>query len=146
MCVTLATGSSNLTLTLFQGAGPFPSYKEMNAWLNWKLGIAKKHQKAQLSTPEFDETHPLVFTHFDLRPENLILGKDNQLWLIDFGQSGFFPTPFEYVGMYPLWWLVLKNQLLMKLISRVVAGGYARYYQRMYVAIEWVLWRGYMVR
>ena len=73
----------------------------MTLFLNKKLGIAKgyKHHRVPETTPRFDNTHPLVFTHFDLRPDNVMLGTDNCVWLIDFWGSGFYPVPFEHVSM-----------------------------------------------
>ncbi|KAK0430978.1 hypothetical protein EV421DRAFT_1743546 [Armillaria borealis] len=54
------------------------------------------------------ETHPggplpddgtLVFSHVDLALRNVIMGKDGQLWLIDFATVGFYPKWFEYINM-----------------------------------------------
>jgi hypothetical protein len=42
---------------------------------------------------------PLVFTHNDLNMRNILLDNDGQLWIVDWGFSGFFPAWFEYLGM-----------------------------------------------
>ncbi|KAG5651795.1 hypothetical protein H0H81_007381 [Sphagnurus paluster] len=47
----------------------------------------------------FIDDAPLVFTHNDLCPRNIILGEDGRLWMIDFGESGFYPPWFEYLSM-----------------------------------------------
>ncbi|KAG5651796.1 hypothetical protein H0H81_007382 [Sphagnurus paluster] len=39
----------------------------------------------------FIDDAPLVFTHNDLNPRNIILGDDGRLWMIDFEESGFYP-------------------------------------------------------
>ena len=41
----------------------------------------------------------LVFTHNDLNMRNILLDRDGQLWIVDWGWAGFYPTWFEYVGM-----------------------------------------------
>ncbi|KAK0197399.1 hypothetical protein F5146DRAFT_995084 [Armillaria mellea] len=50
-----------------------------------------------------DET--LVYSHIDLAPQNLILGEDRRLWLIDFTTAGFYPRWFKYVNMVMDAWL-----------------------------------------
>ncbi|KAG5639767.1 hypothetical protein H0H81_000047 [Sphagnurus paluster] len=47
----------------------------------------------------FTDDAPLVLTHNDLCPRNIILGDDGRLWMIDFGGSGFYPPWFEYLSM-----------------------------------------------
>ncbi len=41
----------------------------------------------------------LIYSHIDLAMQNLIVGEDSQLWLIDFTTAGFYPRWFEYVNM-----------------------------------------------
>lgn len=54
---------------------------------------------------------PLVFTHHDLAPRNLMVDSSNKLWIIDWDDAGWYPTYFEYAGMHnfyapPSWsWL-----------------------------------------
>jgi hypothetical protein len=40
-----------------------------------------------------------VFTHQDLAPRNIMIDKQNNLWLVDWECSGWYPTYFEYVAM-----------------------------------------------
>ena len=47
----------------------------------------------------FDDSAPLVFTHQDLNPRNIIVGEDGRLWLIDWAWAGYYPPWFEYVTM-----------------------------------------------
>ncbi|KAK0492174.1 hypothetical protein EDD18DRAFT_1109255 [Armillaria luteobubalina] len=61
----------------------------------------------------------LVYSHIDLALQNLILGEDSQLWLIDFTMAGFYPTWFEYMNMVidakseggpeydSIWWAII---------------------------------------
>ncbi|KAK7456421.1 hypothetical protein VKT23_010669 [Stygiomarasmius scandens] len=48
----------------------------------------------------YGDSHSLVFTHGDIHKLNIILGDDGQLWLIDWGHSGFYPRWFEYQRMF----------------------------------------------
>ena len=47
----------------------------------------------------FSITAPLFFTHQDMAPRNLMMDKKDQLWLVDWNLSGWFPIYMEYVGM-----------------------------------------------
>lgn len=40
-----------------------------------------------------------VFTHQDLAPRNILVDTHNNIWLIDWQFSGWYPKYFEYVGM-----------------------------------------------
>lgn len=85
-----------------------------------------------------------MFTHHDLQPDNLILDDKDQLWVIDFGQAGFYPEPFEYVATYSSWtgYRHYKSQISglgTTLVSTVVAGFYRSYYRTMYWAIRWAV-------
>ncbi|EPQ55443.1 kinase-like protein, partial [Gloeophyllum trabeum ATCC 11539] len=72
------------------GAGPFTTYRDLLAWLNRKL------QQSARTSPPFSDKYPLVFTHQDLCPTNLILDDSNRLWIIDWGMAGWYPSYFEY--------------------------------------------------
>jgi aminoglycoside phosphotransferase (APT) family kinase protein len=81
----------------------------LSAFFNRKLDIAKKvtfpdaHGNripcARPDSKPFDDSRPLVFTHGDLSMRNIIYGRDGRIWLVDWGQSGFYPRWFEYVSM-----------------------------------------------
>lgn len=47
----------------------------------------------------FDLIKPLVLTHFDLNMRNILLGDDGQVWIIDWGWSGYYPEWFEFLSM-----------------------------------------------
>lgn len=73
------------------GKEPFQSNAELVDWQN-RLLAKNKH-------PD-DDRHfverPLVFTHGDCSPRNLILGDDGKLWMIDWDRAGWWPDYFEY--------------------------------------------------
>ncbi|KIM19703.1 hypothetical protein M408DRAFT_30995 [Serendipita vermifera MAFF 305830] len=89
------------------GAGPFASYDDMTAWFNHKLSVNERFAPRppgtkKLDTPniaKFDMSWPLVFTHQDLCPRNIILSKDGSLCIVDWAWAGFYPAWFEYAGM-----------------------------------------------
>ncbi|KAI0320246.1 kinase-like domain-containing protein [Amylostereum chailletii] len=81
------------------GAGPFATYKEMTDWFNNRLLLIRRFHKKALNTAPFDGRSPLVLTHMDLHLRNLILGKDGQLWVIDWAEAGFYPEWFEGANM-----------------------------------------------
>ncbi|KAG2042493.1 hypothetical protein BDR03DRAFT_561130 [Suillus americanus] len=70
------------------GAGPFVSYDDLMAWFNHKLDVS---QRTPLDAPRFDNSWPVVFTHRDLCPRNILLGRDGKLHLLDWRRSGFLP-------------------------------------------------------
>ncbi|KAG1741334.1 kinase-like domain-containing protein [Suillus lakei] len=77
------------------GAGPFTSYDEMTTWLNHKLDVAQQMKRAPLDAPRFDNSWPLVFTHQDLCPRNIMLARDGKVYMVDWEGSGFYPSWFE---------------------------------------------------
>jgi len=40
-----------------------------------------------------------VFVHQDLAPRNMIVDAQNQLWIVDWGYAGFYPSYMEYLGI-----------------------------------------------
>ncbi|THH15760.1 hypothetical protein EW146_g4769 [Bondarzewia mesenterica] len=87
------------------GAGPFSSYAEMSAWYTKKrrVAIALERQWADIhkipftsKDLSFDDTVPLVFTHGDVSLNNVRVGRDGTIWLIDWAFAGAYPVFFEY--------------------------------------------------
>lgn len=82
---------------------PFASYSELSAFFNERCKMsldANKVPDHHLSRNErFDDSAPLVFTHQDINPRNIIVGEDSRLWLIDWAWAGYYPPGFEYVAM-----------------------------------------------
>ncbi|KAK0732348.1 hypothetical protein B0T21DRAFT_349370 [Apiosordaria backusii] len=85
-----------------------------------------KETCARPTTPEAS----LVFTHHDLAPRNIILEeKTNNLWLIDWDYSGYYPRYFEFAGMFgftvpPDWgWF---GKLRWKLFCWIATGWYEK--------------------
>ncbi|CAL1700404.1 unnamed protein product [Somion occarium] len=80
--------------------GPFPSFSSMVRWFNERLVVAYRFDPVPNEQPEpLKARGPLVLTHGDLVPRNIILGDDGRLWIIDWGSSGVYPIWFEYAAM-----------------------------------------------
>ncbi|KAF2757101.1 phosphotransferase family protein [Pseudovirgaria hyperparasitica] len=93
------------------GAGPFPTREIFQKWIKWKLCLSKYFKQA------LPDTLPLqcpyfVLVHGDLSPRNLILDTRNQVWLIDWGCTGFYPPIFEAAAV--------KHQVKFKSFSRLL--------------------------
>ncbi|KAF5325463.1 hypothetical protein D9619_009742 [Psilocybe cf. subviscida] len=76
--------------------GPFGSYEELTDFFNhrYQLGWKGKDQEAT-----FDDSSPLVITHNNLFPENIIVGEDDRLWVVNWASSGYYPPWFEFAGL-----------------------------------------------
>ncbi|PIL25134.1 hypothetical protein GSI_13023 [Ganoderma sinense ZZ0214-1] len=78
------------------GAGPFKSHQELVEWWNSKLPPADDPCGNPSDTGErLQADHPLVFTHGDIAPRNLIL-RDGVVWVLDWEQAGWYPAYLEY--------------------------------------------------
>jgi thiamine kinase-like enzyme len=60
---------------------------------------ARYHPEEEINIPPFDASYPLVLTHQDINPRNIILGDDRRLWLVDWTWSGFYPECWEGIAM-----------------------------------------------
>ncbi|KIM41957.1 hypothetical protein M413DRAFT_141518 [Hebeloma cylindrosporum] len=89
------------------GAGPFKPYSALTAWYNGRSrldAILLNPTIRDLSmipepTTFFDDSMPLVFTHGDISPNNIRLGNDGTIWLLDWQMAGAYPQWFEYANM-----------------------------------------------
>ncbi|KAJ4486795.1 kinase-like domain-containing protein [Lentinula lateritia] len=86
------------------GAGPFSTYAAMAAWhdhQNHRFQVLLHHQgvKKIWQYSKFDQSLPLVFCHFDLHMRNIMLDKNNRVWLIDWAFAGAYPAWFEYIPL-----------------------------------------------
>ncbi|PIL30506.1 hypothetical protein GSI_07206 [Ganoderma sinense ZZ0214-1] len=55
------------------GDGPFASYDELTAWFAHKLDVNRQIRGTPKEDLRFDSSLPLVLTHLDLHPRNIIL-------------------------------------------------------------------------
>jgi len=83
--------------------GPFASYAELSAFFNERCKMALDADQVPEDDPSrkelFDDSSPLVLTHQDINPRNIIVGEDGRLWMIDWAWAGYYPLWFEYVAM-----------------------------------------------
>jgi thiamine kinase-like enzyme len=110
-------------------AGPFQTHADLVKWLNHKMEIAPG------SAEPFTDNYRLVFTHQDLAPRNLLVDEANQLWMIDWEFSGWYPAYFEYACVASL-----VQPIPQDWISEVLAflDSYGREYNSLR-AIQWAL-------
>lgn len=101
------------------GEGPFSTYAELSEYYAARLESTRRRAEAMKKPPPdltpFDNSTPLVMTHhgiffnhpsvsydlcyLDLNERNIILGDDNQLWIIDWQHAGYYPEWFEYSAL-----------------------------------------------
>jgi thiamine kinase-like enzyme len=65
----------------------FTCVADLEAWLNKRLAV--RDMSIDL------DSHPLVLCHMDLCRRNMILGKNNTIYLLDWAFSGLYPRFFE---------------------------------------------------
>ncbi|KAH8111354.1 hypothetical protein DFH11DRAFT_1614748 [Phellopilus nigrolimitatus] len=102
--------------------GPFNSKSELAMWFNKALRHAHSMYPYNPPALPFDESAPLVLTHGDLTPRNIILGDDGKVWIIDWGCSGVYPRWFEVSSMV----LDSMQPRSWMWASRFAAGWYYR--------------------
>ena len=75
-----------------EGSGPFVSHQHLVKWLN---SFIESPHRRPLSDHRFTADAPLVFTHSDFVPRNLIW-KEGTLWVVDWALAGWYPPFLEY--------------------------------------------------
>ncbi|KAF9071471.1 kinase-like domain-containing protein, partial [Rhodocollybia butyracea] len=80
----------------------FESYADMVTWYGMRHRFMQKYRKMPQNIAHFDDSRPLAIVHQDLHPRNLIMGRDGQLWVIDWGRAGVYPDWFEYGNLMML--------------------------------------------
>ncbi|KAF7332751.1 hypothetical protein MKEN_00158600 [Mycena kentingensis (nom. inval.)] len=74
--------------------GPFASYDDLAAFFEQRRGILRDS-----TLPHIDKSYPLVVTHEDLHPRNLVLDETGKLWVVDWGSAGVYPEWWEALAM-----------------------------------------------
>ncbi|KAG5727392.1 hypothetical protein E4T56_gene11966 [Termitomyces sp. T112] len=84
----------------FKSATHFRRYCELIAQFSWNQAVEYRKPTKPLPAPlVFGDDWDLVFTHADLNLTNIILSDDGVLWVIDWGNSGFYPKCMESITM-----------------------------------------------
>ncbi|KAI1121824.1 hypothetical protein F5Y10DRAFT_282185 [Nemania abortiva] len=92
---------------------------------------ARKTKEQHESTCEgpLNLFQPLVFTHHDLAPRNLMIDSAGDLLIVDWDFAGWYPPFFEFAGMYNFWqpkswgWI---GMLRWKLFTWIAIGFYSK--------------------
>ncbi|KZO89623.1 hypothetical protein CALVIDRAFT_46347 [Calocera viscosa TUFC12733] len=79
--------------------GPFESLQELFDFFDHKRHVFNK-LGGNVNPYQFPDETRLVFVHQDLNPRNLLVDKDERLWIIDWKNSGFYPECFEYCAVF----------------------------------------------
>lgn len=79
--------------------GPFSSEKEFNEAI-----CMPHHLSLTPSTLCHDVTHPIVFTHGDLAPYNIMVKDGKITAIIDWETAGWFPASWEYIQTHHSNW------------------------------------------
>ncbi|KAI0202707.1 hypothetical protein F4808DRAFT_449695 [Astrocystis sublimbata] len=104
----------------------------VNFWYNLRnfRQESRKSKEEHLATCEGPiSEQPLVFTHHDLAPRNLMIDEAGDLVIIDWDYAGYYPPYFEHAGMYNFFppedwgWITM---LRWKVFSWLATGFYSR--------------------
>jgi serine/threonine protein kinase len=94
------------------GAGPFNSKVDFNEYFTNKLEFAQRVGRASKDLPRFDYS-TFVLVHQDINPVNLILDRNEKVWIIDWGNAGAYPAIFEAAAMNDSTMFGESNALLL---------------------------------
>ncbi|KAA1477622.1 hypothetical protein DENSPDRAFT_616602 [Dentipellis sp. KUC8613] len=123
------------------GAGPFASYDELSAWYQHKLEVNRRAKGTPREDVSFDSSLPLVLTHLDISPNNVMIDEKSRVWLIDWDMAGLYPQWFEYLGMRIGWGFLGRWQ---QWILGFTAGFFER--QAMFIyKVDWAIHVGYIL-
>ncbi|KIJ35774.1 hypothetical protein M422DRAFT_261958 [Sphaerobolus stellatus SS14] len=122
-------------------AGPFETYADMIDWFNHKRHVAIRMGHAPTSTPVLDTSYPLVLTHGDLGPHNIMLDDKNRVWIIDWGNAGLYPIWMEYTITCG-WW---EKYRFGRFIAAFITGYYP-FHLRFLRDISWALDFGWAIQ
>jgi len=124
----LASGKCNsIFLDDYYGLPPHATPEEYEEFIRfWTRFLMKGVRPSRILNWEVPDTGPLVFTHQDLAPRNVVVDENDKIWLVDWEFAGWFPAYFEYVGMQnlrcPKWsWFA---RLRWKMFSWMTSGVY----------------------
>ena len=67
---------------------------------------------------------PLVLTHLELLPSNIILGDDSRVYVTDWRDTGFYPQWFQRAAMLDRW-EILDGHWWKPMAMSCMAGFYA---------------------
>ncbi|KAF9042741.1 hypothetical protein BDZ89DRAFT_1156047 [Hymenopellis radicata] len=116
----LASGSAHCMAWALDVYGPelHASPSNLRDYMNWWL----QNPQPTISGLEIKPFPYFVFSHLDLHMGNMIIDEQKNLWLIDWGQSGYYPVFMEYARFR-----FKKNRVL----ASDGTGSIARWKQRL---------------
>lgn len=87
------------------GPKPHATPQVFTSFLNWwlipRLPDGKEYPKrSAIRRPPLDPPKMHTFVHQDLVPRNMIVDEKGLLWLVDWGNAGFYPKELESISMH----------------------------------------------
>jgi len=131
------------------GPVPHASPATFSNYLNWWLTECRPQWVRPRPDLIFSPSEHIL-VHQDLAPRNMILDPTGNLWIIDWGFSGYYPAFMEYLGMdavsagadwfrahtWASWWGRIRWNLL-----RFIACGIGGKYKREIMGMDHVCYR-----
>jgi serine/threonine protein kinase len=125
-----------ITMPLTRTLGPFKSEGDFNATIVDTFVAKSKGQIGQYIRGMVDaHKHGIVFTHGDLRPDNIIVKNNRVTAIIDWEMAGWYPEYWEFAKAFYL--EAFTNDWASRLLG-VLTPYYCE--QLMYVKLMSVLW------
>ncbi|CAG8948367.1 unnamed protein product [Penicillium salamii] len=99
--------------------GPFDSERDFNtALINaYQKNVPKRHIKSFLSGM-LSQSHRILFTHGDIRPQNVMVKDGHVVAIIDWERSGWYPEYWEFAKALLVWgWQSDWTDYLMQILQ-----------------------------
>jgi hypothetical protein len=106
-----------------RSGGPFPTLAELHNWLvRPPKRIKKQSMYWHQITIQLGAEYPIVFTHGDISPRNIIVRDGRIVALLDLEWAGWYPEYWEYVfamrGLDKVDWETLGSHVPSLFTSR----------------------------
>ena len=101
-----------------------------STWISYRHTLELGGSCPRPDKPIFPPKHnsPLVFTHADLGPTNIVLSEDGVLWIIDWATCGFYPRWIETLGMHR-YYETFPSPKSWEYLAWLIVGPRPRYFQ-----------------
>ncbi|KAI0362676.1 hypothetical protein OH77DRAFT_1416952 [Trametes cingulata] len=120
-----------------RGPARHASPATFTGYLNWWLVDCRPTQLTPRPDLVLRPAKEHVFIHQDLAPRNLIMDARGVLWIVDWGNAGFYPVYMEYLGMKPQihdmpWlfertWAAWWGRIRWSIFRWIAVGSFYRY-------------------
>ncbi|KII84736.1 hypothetical protein PLICRDRAFT_57262 [Plicaturopsis crispa FD-325 SS-3] len=77
--------------------GPFADEDEMNWYVRQGMSMERLQERSPICYESHSRRHPLVLTHADLAPRNIMIEGSTVTGIIDWEMCGWYPAHWEYL-------------------------------------------------